>query len=265
MERRNKFFGLGMTLAAGALALAMVPGSALAMASYDVSAFADLYIEGLPDGVTSSSAGDPTVSTSISLTGQHATAEFNPDPPQVVVFDDEVFLNIGVSGSANSTGADPYGYSFASVDTQSNLLLENELAEEQGVQISLGYSASWALVLGRPMETASAMIEIILSEVGVLDPLYSILIDPIIPDLNGQWPAIGGTGDQLIEGLLVLVPAADEFGAGVLGLQLTVNVLGSAESEHKADPEVPLPATLALLGIGLIGFASRKRFAAARD
>ncbi len=251
---------LGKTIAAAVLAWAILPGSALAMATYDVAAFADLFFDELPVGVTSTAAPPPTITAGTSETG-NAQAQAVVNASTVVLTDDEAIHNARVFGQANATGADPSSSSFASLSTSSAITLENASLEVQSVDIFLAYSANLVTTLDDILnEAVSASVEIFLDAfdfaTGANTPLFSFerFIDSVDEILV----------QDAFETTVSVAGSDGEF-PGEVGLTLRVNVLGSAESVRIEPPVpgVPVPATLALLGIGLLGLASHRRRAAA--
>jgi hypothetical protein len=146
--------------------------------------------------------------------------------------------------------------------TASAITLENTGEIVQDVDIFLDYSANLATALNHILnEAASATVQIFLDAfdfaTGANNQLFSFEQtifdnDPefFLQDSFGTTISIAGYDDEFDE-------------PGVVGLTLRVNVLGSAESVREPPVGVPVPATLALLGIGLLGLASRRRLAAA--
>jgi len=247
MERSNKFFGLGKTLAAGALALAMVPGSALATATYDAEAFTFL---GLEYGADIAGVG------AVDLDDPYTETKGNAD---AVILADSVAANgfsslqdAWVTGEANPTGG-AGSTSFASLDTATSITLTNTGDEEAFVSAVFDYSGSastWLDDLAN--EAAGAGVSVLFGVIdfatGAVEDLVNIAItetdDPFEGAINPEFSLSPGQS---------------------IGLFVDVSVDGLALSVKEPGQGVPVPATLALLGIGLLGFALRKRLGSARS
>lgn len=236
MERSNKFFSLGKTLAAGTLALAMLPGAALATASYSADAFVDVTFTVDPGLLF-------VVDIDLDETASSTTGN-------AVVTDETSFVSIAGSpteqeASVAGSASPATGGSSSSALAANGLLftVENPTDAPLDVLFEFVYGAGVTASMTDPSEAVGA--------------IASILIGTIF------------SGDVLDTGFDVTGNAQDSLG-DTLSYTLTVDpfffdgLFVDVSAEGIAVSGVPVPATLALLGIGLMGFASRKRFVAAR-
>ena len=246
MGQLNKVFGrqpdwFGRTMAAGILACAIVPGSALATASYDASAFAFLSVE------TGATILDSSVDLDDPFTDKKGNAEAFIVFDNVVAADGTALHDVGVSGFANPTGGG--SESTASVDSATSITLLNDSEVEQAVDITFDYFGDVLTALDDLVnEAVGATVEILLGTTdfaGNDESLVSVLIE-----LNTA--GADDVGD-IFQTQLSLAPGA------FFGIFADVNVDGLALSRREPPNGVPAPATLALLGIGFIGLMARRR------
>ena len=237
MERSNKFFSLGKTLAAGAFALAMLPGAALATASYSAGAFVETVILDVQEGllfeidIDFDETGSATVGNAVVT-----------DETSIVNIDDVVEQAASVAGSASPASGGSTSFAFA----ENGLLFTaiNPTDAPLDVLFEFVYGAGVATSLTSPADQNVGAIASVL----IGTALGGILVDEGFDVVGSADP------DPLQDSLLYTLTIAPGSADGVF-----VEVV----AEGVAVSGVPLPATLALLGIGLIGFASRKRLAAA--
>jgi len=253
MESSDKFFGLGKTLAAGAFALAMLPAGALATATFDATGFAALSLDPLGEvsGIVYSGAAidDDTAFTSAQPGGK-AVATIDTD--SVLALDGFTLQDAAVSGSADPSGGG--SNAFASLTTSTSFEATNTTGGDLTVPFDLDYLATASTSLTDVLnEAVGAGVNI---EFGTyaFDFNTGQFIETTLFQLVYSLTAPGILGDQDLYSDTV------EIGAGeTLGFYVDVDVDGQATSRNPPGGGVPVPATLALLGIGLIGLASRRR------
>lgn len=256
MERSNKFFGLGKTLAAGALALAMVPGSVLATATYDAGAFFQFTSVTASDNVELIFSVDDCVlcptNTSLSGSGSVFADAFPPVNPDTDL-DGITPSDVRVTGSADPTP----GASVSSADAHSVVSItainQSQTGGTEDVVFDFIYGADASTSL------TDALLESAFADVSIfMDVVLGNQGAPVVDELLS---ALGNDSGTLFEQgsfTLTLQPG------GINGVQVFLDAFGQAISVSD-DAQVPVPASLALLGIGLIGFASRKRLGSARS
>lgn len=243
MERNNKFFGLGKTLAAGVLALAVVPGAALATASFDAGASLKISAE-FADGLeflgssVDLSVEDESFASGIFTISAISTPVVDPELPAT----DQA---VRVTGSAFPAGTG--STSFPLAENSTSITFANPTDQDLSVFFSYSYTA----------DALTSLDDALLESVGAT----------VIVTLG---TALGG--DFLVDPLELFGPGQDfpPSVSGVYELEIPAGgfdgIYGDLEALGFAiSTAVPVPTTLALLGIGLIGFASRKRSVAARD
>jgi hypothetical protein len=246
MGQLNKFFAhqpdwLGKTMVAGILACAIVPGSALATASYDASAFAFLSVE------TGATILDSSVDLDDPFTDKKGNADAFIDFDTVTATGGTTLHDVGVSGFANPTGGG--SESVASVDSSTSITLLNESEVEQAVNITFDYFGDALTALDNLVtEAVGATVEILLGTTDFAGNDVSLVSELIELNEAGQ----AGVQD-IFQTQLLLAPGA------FFGIFADVNVDGLALSRREPPNGVPAPATLALLGIGFVGLLARKR------
>ena len=247
MERKNKFFGLGKTLAAGALALAMVPGSALATATFDGFALANLSLE--YDAPINSLGG--AVDQDDAFTDEQANATALILADFVSADDFGASHDVQIQGEANPTGSG--SVASAGVFTSTSVLLENTGTGDASVFAAFDWFALASATLDDLVnESAGVSVSIVLGTLDFFTGVTTELVNESIDLLTAGGDSLSG---QFSEELVV---GAGEF----LGLYVDVNVEGIAISVRDPGQGVPVPATLALLALGFIGLAARRKVAA---
>ena len=246
MERKNKFFGLGKTLAAGALALAMVPGSALAMASYSAEAYVDVFViadQGLLLDIDIDfdyEAGIPPTGNAV-VTDETSFVSIEP------INDTSSFTaqDASVAGSASPAGG----------GSTSSALAENGLTFTAFNPTDAPLNVLFEFVLGAGVTISTT------DPTEFVGGIASILIGEVLSGVEYAYgfDEVGNFQGSLFDDTLSIGLTIDP--GSFDGLFVEVVADGIAVSGSSV---VPVPATLALLGIGLIGFTSRRRFLAAR-
>ena len=231
------------SLVAGVFACAVAPGSVFATATYDAGAFVEFTSIDADDGlvveleiddstVTQNAEGDASVDAAISEPVLGTTA-----------FTSQTVM---VTGEASSP-ASGSSLSDASARNISSISVENTTDDILDLVVAFTWAWDAIVTLDLPLlETAGASVSILMETV-----LGETIIDQAF-DL-----VAAGEGMDLNTGLFTLsVP-----GGGVDGIQtvLFAEGIAIAVADDAPIPGVPVPATLALMCIGLISLASRKR------
>lgn len=258
MERSNKFFGLSKTLAAGALALAMVPGSVLATATYDGGAFFQFTNVSASDNVELIFSADDCAwcPTNTSLSGSGSVfAEAFPPVVGETDLDGITPSDVRVTGSADPTP----GVSVSSADAHSVVSITainlSPTGGTEDVVFDFIYGADVSASL------TDALLESAFADVSIfMDVAFGNQGAPIVNELLSAQDNEGDPDPLFGQGSFTLTLQPD----GINGVQVFLDAVGQATSVSD-DTQVPVPASLALLGIGLIGFALRKRLGSARS
>lgn len=229
--------------AAGALALTLAPGSVFATAIFDTGVFANFEIVA-DAGVDIFSEIDLST-VSQDATGVASVSDASSNPPQgVTAFSGH---DVRVTGEASSDPVDPSSAS-ASAQNIASLGFFNTTEDILEVVINFVYGADASATLDDPLlEIAGAS-----AFVFIQDVFGDVIVDEILDDL--------GAGDVLPvlgEGSYTLTLGPSAFG----GIQSDIFVEGLAIASPTGPIGVPAPATLALMCIGLISLALRKRSA----
>lgn len=237
---------------AGAMAVALVPGSALATASFDAGAFFQFTNITAPDGVVLSfsvddsivnigpNVGDGIIDEASSLPLSGGDTDLAGITPQTVRVTGSAYPTLG--GSSYSADA----YNFATVTA----INTNSTGGTLDVVFDFIYG----------LDALTSLDDFLLENVGASVTLF---MDAVIGGV--------GQGQAIVDETIDLLTAGEDFifNQGSFTLSLSPGELngvfvelfteGLALSRGEETPGVPVPATLALLGIGLIGLASRKR------
>jgi hypothetical protein len=240
-EIRKHWFG--KTLAAAALAFAMVPGSAFALATFDAEAFADTF-------VTLESGLELTIFTAFDDSGSIGSGTFTVDDETSNVEIDPLIPGIltftGQTASVAGSASPAAGGSDSSVFAENGLdfLIVNPTADPLNVTFDIAYGASVMTGVTEPaLENAGAIATILIGSI-----LGGDVVDVLLDSFQNPNPV-----DEFLS-LSLTVPAGSSD-----GLYLYISAEGLATAGEPAV-SVPVPATFALLGLGLFGMnAQRKR------
>lgn len=236
---------LGKTLAAAALAFAMVPGSAFALATFEAEAFADTFVTLLDPSVQLSviTAEDGTLSSgSGTFTIDDETSAVAIEPfPSNTTFTSQT---ASVAGSASPAAGGSDSSVFA--ENELNFVLANPTPNDVSVQFDIAYGASvLAGVTDMSLENAGAIASVVIGTI-----LGGDIIDVLLDASQSPNPV-----DDFLSILLTLPANSSD------GVYIYVSTDGLAIAGEPAV-SVPVPATFALLGLGLLGLnAQRKRHA----
>lgn len=249
---------LGKTIAAGVLACAIIPGSALATATYDGGAFFEFTNVSAPDTVLLLySVDDDTTNASTSGIAT-ASATANPALNADTDLDGITPSDVSVAGSADPT----LGGSVSSADASSIVsVFAQNLSPTGGtadVVFDFIYGADVMTGVTGLLESAFVDVSILMDTVlgGPGEPGGTI-VDEFLSAISTD-PTDPTDNDLLFgQGSFTLTLQPNEFN----GIQVVLTALGQAVST--AEAQVPVPATLALFALGLLGLnAQRKRLVA---
>jgi hypothetical protein len=232
------------------LGAATLPGSALAAASFEAFAFAALSVT--PDQSITALGGAIDDDTSGTATAGNASAQILVD--QVFAFDEFTLQDAGVAGEAlPSVGG--FSSADAFVTSSTSLTFANSGSETANIAYELDYSADVFAALDDPaLDAAGASASILFGTIDFGTGIQTTLLEEIL-DLvtSGQ--------DSVLSAITGSVPVA---GNSFVGFFVDIAVEGLAiTTEQESGPALPVPATLLLVGSGLLGLGLQRRRRAA--
>lgn len=237
-------------LMAGALACAVAPGSVFATATYDAGAFIQ-FIDINPDeGLSVELLIDDSTVTEFTE-GDANVIEASSTPALGIEDFDSQIVRVTGDASSPATGTST---SSASASNIGSLTVINPTDEILDVVIDFFWGWDAAVTLDDPLlETAGASIVSLLMETVFGESILNETFDLVAAGSE----AAGDMGSFTLS----VAPG------GLDGIQTFLDVEGIAiaAADDGPTPGVPGPATLALMCIGLISLASRKRSMARTD
>lgn len=243
------------------LGAATLPGSALAAASFEAYGFASLdvtldaagSIVALGGSVDDAPTVEP-IGNATTDTDTVGSAETQILADTVMAFDTFTMQNVGVAGEAlPSAAAD--SSAFASATSSTSLTFENFGTVAAMLDYTFDYSASVIADIGDSAfdaagATASILFGIFDFLTGEETPLFQEVLELVTA---GDLSVL-----DAFEGSVEVAPG------GFLGFFVDVDVEGLAiTTEEESGPALPVPATLLLVGSGLLGLALQRRRRAA--
>ncbi len=247
----SKFFNfrqgvITKQLAAAALVCAVAPGSVFATAAYDAGAFVQFTsITPDPGLIVELLIDDSSVTQFVDGVASVDEASSTPEI-EATDFDSQI---VRVTGEASSpaTGAST---SDASASNFSSITAINPTDANLELVVDFFYGWDASVLIDDPLlETAGASVAILMETVlgeNILDVAFDLVA--------------AGEGMDGSSGSFTLLLT----GGSVDGIftDLMVEGIAIASADDTPPPGVPVPATVALLCIGLLGLASRRRSSA---
>ncbi|WP_295880439.1 hypothetical protein [uncultured Thiohalocapsa sp.] len=226
--------------------LSTLPGIALGAASFNALGFASLTV--IPGAGVIPLGGSIDDDTADSITIGNASAQVIADT--VLAFDDFTLQDAGVSGEAlpSATGVSS---AFAAVSSSTSLTFRNTGPEIANLDYLFDYSADVFALLDDPtFDAVGASAQVLFGTIDFGTGLQTTLVDELLELVTA---GTDGAFDSL-QGNTTVAPGA------AVGFFVDVAVDGFALSTELDEPTgAPVPATLALLGGGLLGLTLVRR------
>jgi hypothetical protein len=237
---------MGNALATAVLAVTLLPASAMATANYDVFGFAAL------DVVTSSAViplgGSVDQLDTFTDTDKNAAATIVSDT--ALAGDDFILQDLAILGDAHPTGGTG-SYSFSSIESTATVAYINTSNVAEALTINFDYFVgAFTAVNDVVNEIVGATVNIFLGTTDFAGNDVT-LVDEVIN------LADVGSGD-LFDSVQQQVSVA---GGSLFGIESYIYIDGFAAAVRQNN-QIPLPATLTLMALGLVGLAMRRRASA---